>query len=120
MPARGVGVIDVNGREVPILFTNRVLLSAEKQLNKGIIGVLNGLSDGNIGIGELVALLRAGMEASRLDARRGGKPVSNEDAMDIIDEIGFTGAIAPVVEAVAIVIGYTSQAEPGDKAEDPN
>lgn len=120
MGARGEGVIDVNGREVPILFTNRALMTAEKQLGKGIIGVLNGLVDGNSGISELVALLRAGMEAARQDARKSGKPVSNEDALAIIDEIGFTGAIVPVMEAVAAVIGYTSQAEPGDKDEDPN
>jgi hypothetical protein len=41
--------------------------------------------------------------------------------MDIIEEIGFTGAIAPVMEAVAAVISYTSQAEPDDKGEEnPN
>ena len=120
MGARGEGIIDVNGREVPILFTNRALMSAEKQLGKGIIGVLNGLVDGGSGIVDLVALLRAGMEAARQDARKSGKPISNEDAIAIIDEIGFTGAIVPVMETVAAVIGYTNQAEPGDKGEDPN
>jgi hypothetical protein len=121
MGARGEGIINVNGREIPILFTNRALLSAEKQLGKGIIGILNGFANGDLGINELVALLRCGMEAARQDARRGGKPVSNENAMDIIEEIGFTGAIAPVMEAVAAVISYTSQAEPDDKGEEnPN
>lgn len=119
MSARGVGCLEVNGRQVPILFTNRALLSAEKQLSKGILGILDGFVNGSSGIGELVALLRAGMEAARQDARLGGKPVSNDDALAIIDEIGFTAAIAPVMEAVAAVIGYTSQAEPQDGA-DPN
>jgi hypothetical protein len=40
MSARGVGTIKVNGHEVPILFTNRALLTAEKQVGKGILGIL--------------------------------------------------------------------------------
>jgi hypothetical protein len=70
-----------------------------------------------------VALLRAGMDAARQDARRGGKPVSNDDALEIIDAIGFTGAAPPVMEAIAAVIGYTSQDDadqPSDKSDDPN
>ena len=120
MGARGEGIIKVGDREVPILFTNRALLSAEKQLSKGILGILQGFTEGTSGISELQALLRAGMEAARQDARLGGKPVSNDDAMDIVDAIGFTGAIAPVMEAVAAVIAYTSEAEPGGDGTDPN
>lgn len=120
MPARGVNTINVNGREVHILFTNRALLSAEKQLGKGIVGVLQELGGGNAGIGDLQALLRCGMEAARQDERRGGLPISNEVAMDVIDEIGFAAALVPVVEAVAAVISY-SQGEPEDKGEEaPN
>jgi len=119
MPARGVRTIEVNGREIPILFTNRALVSAEKQIGKGIIGLLNSFSmGGDLGIGDLVALLRAGMEAARQDGRKSGKPVSNDDAFNIIDEIGFTAAIVPVMEAVAEVISFT-QAEP-DQVDDPN
>jgi hypothetical protein len=120
MSARGEGTIKVNDREVPILFTNRALLSAEKQVGKGIIGMLNGFVEGGSGIGDLVALLRAGMEAARQDAHGRGKPVSNDDAMDIIDEIGFTAAIVPVMEAVSAVISYGSEANPSEQSDDPN
>jgi hypothetical protein len=120
MSARGESTIKVGDREVPILFTNRALLNAEKQTGKGIIGILNGFVEGTSGLGDLVALLRCGMEAARLDARRGGKPISNEDAIDIIDAIGFTEAIVPVMEAVSVVISYASQAEPIEQGDDPN
>jgi len=120
MGARGENIINVNGQTVPILFTNRALLSAEKQLGKGILGILQGFVDGGSGIGDLVALLRAGMEAARQDMRKSGKPVSNDDAIKIIDEIGFAAAVEPVMNAVAAVISYTSRAEPADQGEDPN
>jgi len=118
MSARGEGTLNVNGREVSILFTNRALISAEKQVGKGILGILQGFAEGSSGMGELVALLRTGMEAARQDVRKSGKPASNDDALAIIDEIGFTAVVGPVMEAVAEVISYTSQAE--DKVDDPN
>lgn len=126
MPARGEGIIEVNGREIQVLFTNRAILSAEKQLNKGILGVLNGFISGESGYTDLVALLRAGMEAARQDARSGGKPVSNNDALDVLDAIGFTAAIEPVMNALSAAITYHagdedySLSDSGDNNADPN
>ncbi len=82
--------------------------------------MLNGFVEGTSGIGELVALLRCGMEAARQDSHGRGKPVTNDDAMDIIDEIGFTKAIVPVMEAVSAVISYNSDAETDEPSDDPN
>ena len=118
MGARGEKTIQVNGRDVTILFTNRALMQAERQLNKGIIEIMNGFSTGGR-ISDLVALLRTGMEAARLDARAGGHPVSNDDALQVIDEIGFTAAITPVMEAVAEVITYQTE-ESSQNGSDPN
>jgi hypothetical protein len=120
MSARGESTIKVNNREVKILFTNRALVSAEKQIGKGIVGILNGFIEGQSGIVDLQALLRAGMEAARQDSGGRGKPVSNDDAMIVIDELGFTAAIVPVMEAVSAVISYNGQAESGDQGDDPN
>jgi hypothetical protein len=122
MGARGVRTIEVDGREITILFTNRALMSVEKQIGKGIIGFLNGftLNSVDIGINDMVAFLRAGMEAARQDSRKSGKPVSNDDALDIIDQIGITAVIVPVMEAVAEVVSYNSQAESVEQGKDPN
>jgi hypothetical protein len=116
--ARGETTILVDGREVSILFTNRALLTAENQLKRGILGVLQGFMDGTSGYTDLVTLLRVGMEAARVDARAGGKPVSNSDALDVLDAVGFTKVAGPVMEALSAVIGYSAEAESGD--EDPN
>lgn len=122
MTARGVRTIEVDGREITILFTNRALISVEKQIGKGIIGFLNGftLNGGDIGINDMMAFLRAGMEAARQETRKSGKPISNDDALNIIDQIGITAIIVPVMEAVAEVISYNSQTESGEQGKDPN
>ena len=120
MSARGEQTIRVGQREIVILFTNRALLSAEKQLNKGILGILDGFASGSSGINDLIALLRSGMEAARQDARSGGKPVSNEDALAVIDEIGFVAALTPVMEAVAMVISYAGDSAISENGADPN
>lgn len=113
--ARGERVIRAGEREITVLFTNRAILSAEQQLGKGIIQILNDFQSGG-GYTELVALLRVGMEAARQDARAGGKPVSNDDALKVLDEVGFTGCAVPVLEALADAISYDGkEAEP-----DPN
>ena len=119
MSARGEAILNVNGKEIPILFTNRALLIAEKQIGQPIMGVINAMSNMQISMGDLVALLRAGMEAARVDGRLGGKPYSNENAMDVIEELGLTTVLVPVVEAVSAVISYNGQAEP-DNETSPN
>jgi len=118
MAARGERTIQAGGREIRLLFTNRALLSAEKQLGKGILGVLSGFMSGESGITELVALLRAGMEAARQDARVGSRSVSNDDALEVIDEIGLTAAMGPVMEGVAAVVSYSGDEPEADP--DPN
>jgi hypothetical protein len=122
MAARGEGVIHVKGRDVYLLFTTRALLNAEQQLGKSISVIMRGFVSNAIGYTELVALLRCGMEAARMDAHTSGRPVSNNDAIDIIDEVGFITAINPVMEAVAAVTIYKSEEE-NDAVEgdsDPN
>jgi hypothetical protein len=122
MGARGESVIHVKGREVNLLFTNRALLSAEKQLGKSISAILHDFVSNNSSYTDLVALLRSGMEAARLDARTSGQPVSNNNAIDVLDEVGFTTAISPVMNAVAAVFSYKADEE-NDAVEgdsDPN
>jgi len=123
MGARGESVIHTSNGEIYLLFTNRAILTAEKQLGKGILGVLDGFVNGSSGYTDLVALLRAGRDAARMDNRGSGRPVSNNDALDVIDQVGFAAAITPVMEALAAVISYDAGNEDsqiGDDGADPN
>ena len=120
MGARGESVIRYAGHEVQVLFTNRAILNAEQQLNKGILAVLDEFMRNVGGYTELVALLRAGMEAARIDARSGGKPISNNDALEVLDGAGFTAVVGPVMEALAAVISYTTEADGSQGPADPN
>jgi hypothetical protein len=122
MAARGESVIHINGRDIYLLFTTRAILNTEQQLGKSISVIMRGFVSNTIGYTELVALLRSGMEAARMDSHTSGRPVSNNDAIDIIDEVGFITAINPVMEAVAAVTSYKSDKE-NDSVEgdsDPN
>lgn len=117
MSARGEAVILVGGKEVQVLFTNRAIIAAEKQIGKGIMQALSDFSSGGGSYTDLTALLRAGMEAARQDAKAAGRPVSNDDAINLLDQVGFAGAAGPVMSALAAVISYSSN---GDEAGDPN
>jgi hypothetical protein len=112
--ARGEGIIQLDDREVAILFTNRALAQAEKAMGKSVLGVVGGLADGQAGVGDAAHLLQAGMEAARRDARAGGRPVTLDDAYEVMDQAGFSESITVVVSAVAAVISYRrSSPEPG-------
>jgi len=109
MAARGEGIIQLeNGDEVVVLFTNKALAAAERQMGKGVIGVVNGFMSGTSGIGDLAHLLHAGMEAARRDGRAGGRTVTLNDAYEVLDEVGFTAVTTVVMDAVAAVIAYSN------------
>lgn len=110
MPARGTGTILLeNGSEVEILYTNRALISLEKNLDRGILGLLQGFVSGESGVSELAAMLQAGMEAARRDARTGGARISLNDALAVLDQAGFAAVAGPVMEAVAAVISHDAE-----------
>ena len=115
--ARGEATIVAGDREVPILFTNRALGSAEKQIGQSILGILAGIDSGTTGLNELAILLRVGMDAARVDAREPGPQVSLNAAWDVLDGAGFPVVLERVVTAVAAVLAFgTGEGE----AEDPN
>jgi hypothetical protein len=107
MAARGEGILQLEDREVPILFTNKALAAAEKQMERSVLAVAQSFSTGESGISDLAALLHAGMEAARRDARIGGRPVSLNDAYEVLDEVGFADVATVVMEGVATVLSYS-------------
>jgi hypothetical protein len=120
MGARGENIIHVEGREVPILFTNRALMGVEKRLKKSILAIADGFASTDSGMTEVIVLLHVGMEAARVDSRAGGKPVTMDDAYEVIDKVGFAAVAAPVMEAVAVVLGYSPESDIGEDGADPN
>jgi hypothetical protein len=121
MGARGEGIIQTKDGEISLLFTIRALLSAEKQLGKSIPDVLRSFMTNTLSYIDLVALLRSGMEAARMDARTGNRPISNNDAINVIDEVGYRAVCPIVMEAVATVISYKPDEElPVEDNSDPN
>lgn len=117
---RGEGVIHTEDREVRVFFNNRALAQAEDAMEKSVIAVANGFRDGETRISDLTHLLRAGMEAHRRLSHDGRRPISLNDAHDVMDEAGFAAVAEAIMVAIAEVLGY-SPSENGSGADaDPN
>lgn len=121
MSARGERFFEAGEREIRVMFTNRALVEAERLMGRSVFGVARGLLDGQSGVTEIAALLRAGMEAARRDARERPVRVSSDEAMDILDEAGVTVVATALMEAITAVLSYDgSEAGDGDEEPDPN
>ena len=122
MAARGEGTIVLpDGREVHVLYTNRALANIEQVTERSIIALADGFSRGTSGVRETAAVLQAGMEAHRRDAREGGRTVTLRDAYEVLDEVGFAEVSAVTMEAVGTVLGYGVEGEFDEEMnDDPN
>lgn len=118
--ARGEGILQVDGTEHRILFTNRAVAEAESSTGKGIIGLLQGFQIGTTGIGDVAHLLAAGLEAARRDAHAGGRPVQLDDAYRIMDQVGFAETSRCVVEAISAVLSYGKNKDGDEATTSPN
>ena len=112
MGARNEHIITLGDREVRVLFTNRALGEIEKETGKSVIGIAQGFTKNEAGVREIAIILRAGMEAARRSARDGGKPVTMDDAYEVMDEVGFSVVASEVMMAIAAVLSYDSKNDP--------
>ncbi len=117
--ARGRGLLQAGEREIAILFTNRALAAAERQLGKSVLAVAEGFAGGESGITDVVYLLRAGMEAARRDARVGGKAIALPEAFEVLDAMGFVQVAAVVMETLAEVLAYDAREDDEDDCPNP-
>lgn len=108
--ARGETTLTAEGREYPILFTNRALAQAERTSGKPMLELLSAIQSNKLGIGDTAQLLAIGMEFGRRDAHAGGRSYTLEDAWRVMDELGFTTVVTAVIEAVAAVLAYSPPA----------
>lgn len=109
MGARSEQVIQLEEREVKLLFTNRALADAETQLGKTVIAIAQGFQAGQSGLVDVATLLRVGMEAARRENHDSSKPVSLQDAYEVMDAVGFAEVASVVMNSVADIIGYSSK-----------
>ena len=113
--ARGETIITAGGREIHVLFTNRALANLETRLGRPVLQLLQAFqTDGALGIGDLVQMLRAGMVAAKRDAGESAATTIDE-AYSVLDSAGFAAVVGAVVEAIATVLAYE-----GDEEPDPN
>lgn len=118
--ARGERTIIAGEQEVVVLFTNRALAGVEQQLNRGVVGIVKGIIDGDSGMREVAMLLQAGMEAARRDSRTPGRPVSLDQAWAVMDTAGFSQVVTLVTQAVADVLAFTGDTAEETGDDDPN
>lgn len=107
MAARSEKILEVDGREVRLLFNNRALAETEEAIGTPI----SAWKEDSFGVMQIAYLLRAGMEGARRASRNGKRPVTVNDAFAVLDEVGFTPVTIVVMEAVAEVLGYGANAE---------
>ena len=118
--ARGEATIEMpDGTEQRLLYTNRALIEAERELGKSILGIAEGFTTGTSGMSETLVLLKVGMEAARHEAREGGRRISDNGAVRVMDLVGFAGVVGPVMEGVADVLSYEPASSENEEV-DPN
>lgn len=113
-------ILQVRGREVPILFTNEAIADAEIRLEKSIMVVVQGFLNGKSGVVELGTLLRAGMEAGKKAQGISGRTPTMSDAFKVMDEIGMTKIAEEIMPKVTEVLSFgINDDEEEDNDEDP-
>jgi hypothetical protein len=112
--ARGEAIVRVGNEEHRVLLTTRALADAEQATGKSVLALARDAAQQDLALHDVAHLLRAGLEAARRDARTGARPVTLDDAYDLIDQVGFSRAVSAVFEAMAVVLQYQGEEdEPG-------
>lgn len=105
--ARGEAYLEMDGESLPILFTNRAIFEGERATGKGVLQILNALSDGMLRMGDVVQLLHVGLEHGRRDAGGVTKPYTLNRTWEVMDAVGFRAAMLATYEALAEVLSYS-------------
>lgn len=115
--ARGEAVLELDGQEYPILFTNRALAEAERALGRTVLQLASGAASGELGMGDVARLAAIGLEHARRDRRDNHKPYTMEDAWMLLDALGFVEVGRQVMDALTDVISWRPAEEPSDPPE---
>jgi hypothetical protein len=114
-------ILEVEGKEVPLLFTNEAIADAEARLGRSVMLVVQGFINGRSGVTEIGTLLRSGMEAGRKASKIAGRTPTLSDAYKIMDEVGMTKVAESIMPAITEVLRFgTEDDELAEEDEDPN
>lgn len=116
--ARGEAILTVDGREIPILFTNQALGEAEMASGKSMSVLAVEIQKGELSVGDTAHLLLAGMEHGRRAANIRGKRCTLKDAYEVMDQLGFLPVAGVVTLAMTECLTYDSD-EPEEAAQKP-
>lgn len=107
---RGEVVFETSEGTVGLLYTNRALAEAEAQLGKSAFMLVDMFGRGFYpAINDLAGLLRAGMEAYRLEHAPSDKAVTIDDAYGVLDQVGYSFTTTQVMPAVSEVLFFTRE-----------
>lgn len=106
MGARGEQTLTIGGAAVRVLLTNRALARVESTMGRTVLQIADDARSGTLGMNQVAQLLQAGMQAAEREDGVKGKPVSLDEAFDVLDAVGFAEGARVVVEALAEVLGY--------------
>ena len=104
--ARGEGILEVDGKEYAILFTNRALAEAERATGKTITEIILKTQNNSLGIWDIAQLLAIGLEHARRDRHSRPTSYTINDAWTILDAVGFVAVLTVVIEALMAVVAY--------------
>ncbi len=112
--ARGEAILEMDGQQYPVLFTNRAIYDLEQALNTNVLALLQQAQAGNIGMNAIAHMVAIGMEHSRRDRHDSRKPYTLADAFELLDGLGFAQVTSQVVPAFVDVLTYNTE-----KADSP-
>ncbi len=115
--ARGEGILELDGEQYAVLFTNRALADAERATGKTVLQLMASAQANLMGMGDLVHLLAVGLEYARREHRHAGGGTSANDAWRLLDNLGFAAVAVVVYEALAAVMSYRHPE--GEKSDPP-
>ncbi len=104
--ARGEAILEADGQQYPVLFTNRAVYDLEQALNVSVLDLMKQARAMSVGMATVVHMLAIGLEYSRRERRDNRKPYTTEDAFEIIDQLGFAGVVSQIIPAFVSVLSY--------------
>ena len=109
-PQRGEVEIELGGRRFVMRPSFQAIAEMEKQTGRGLIELLQSLSDGGLKVSELAAIITAGLKAA-------GEPARYDKVGALLLEGGLEGIVPPVGEF--LVGALTGGRQPSGNGADP-
>src|SRR5262245_50329062 len=107
-PIKGELNIEISGKQYTFVIGTLALAAAEHRLGKSWLRILNAAGEGEWGVQQILALFHAGLMKHQ-------RRISEEEAADLIDTIGFQQAQKIIIDAVTLMQVPNSGGEVSDR-----